>query len=1066
MEFVFRGGDGRLTTELRVGPGGDRLTLPFPVMRFHGESAAIVRSVRIVPAYGTEPAASGSALWLAGQWTPEIPQNGLRLREGLWWRPVGAIQVGRSELPPGRTHFDWTVSYQLDDGSTLMREATGGLTVDTTGDPGRLDVHEGWIALDYGTTTTSITMFDQKHQIVLLGLPRTQAAIIRRRLGELFEGGESEGIEFGLSVSEWRRMLEAAGNLLASASAPRLDPLTVARNVLHSDLYRLLIALERQVVESQRPELALGLHRLYSSAFAMPPIREQRLVSIPLHAEKETIASAVDVLSLQPLNVRMAADGIRLDSTEAGQAPVEVRYQPGLKQYIGASRPLPGLPPDHPHPVSTDDVLAAAWQCLLKDKVAKFCQDHPDEYSTKPITHAVVTYPTAAPPQTRLDVEKLARRIGLDRVVTDYDEATAAAMFYLMRDFAGDPAVGIEAYRARSRRDGAAQTWHRNILVVDIGGGTTDIALIGITLHDETDFESGKGRDVQGRYYVLRPTIRAKAGRAQLGGDRITLGIFNHLKATLADLLLTRDARIVQGEYPPFLSEGRYREKSLLSRVEDSKMEALRDDLIDAVIPTRWVKDPTDKQAVRQRFRLLWDEAEQAKTQQSVNEGDYLVRHVGELLNLSGKAKEAAQDLPDVTIAHAEISSIIEEVVRSAFDIGLNVVKRSLIRPSDGGPETLDTVMVSGGSSALPQIQRILREVFTGAGGDIQWNPMNVVYEPAFAKTGTSIGACWAEHVRRKGFDRARNARQRVGRGLTELHIDVDNLFHALPNTFVLDALDGQSWILFHIGAEFDQIGAAGGVEGRRRSEWVHTTEDLTVYRQPFSLEEKRDVWGNLNLATMRGELGEHWLDLARWQRRVKVQFEINERSLITAYFCEESGPAHIVGFDGVSPMTGLVEVGDDGVPVVQADIVVNPQSAGGMAAAGQVVFPRGARLTDRLVVGGSDRPVAGLISGALPKDVPVDGGWSFYRRDSTDPDRMVQIGRVMSAPEAGRMGPDIVAALDQDGRLTTTPSYPAYQQAKSMAEVLERPGAVLGYAMKPGTADIDERFDPFNGTH
>ncbi len=133
----------------------------------------------------------------------------------------------------------------------------------------------------------------------------------------------------------------------------------------------------------------------------------------------------------------MAADGHRPGgSAGAARAGGPVAAQPQAVP-PGSAWSLPGLPADHP--VTPDDVIAAAWASLMTEKVAKYCHDHPDEVSTKPITHAVVTYPTVSPPRIRQDVERLARRIGMRQVVTAYDEATAAAMFYLMRDFARRP---------------------------------------------------------------------------------------------------------------------------------------------------------------------------------------------------------------------------------------------------------------------------------------------------------------------------------------------------------------------------------------------------------------------------------------------------------------------------------------------------------------------------------------------------------------------------------------------------------------------------------------------------
>ena len=79
--------------------------------------------------------------------------------------------------------------------------------------------------------------------------------------------------------------------------------------------------------------------------------------------------------------------------------------------------------------------------------------------------------------------------IGFRRVVIKYDEAIAAAIFYLMREIGFDPSLGLEAFKVGCRHDNGA--WWRNVLVFDIGGGTTDLALVRLTL---TESRSVRGQ--------------------------------------------------------------------------------------------------------------------------------------------------------------------------------------------------------------------------------------------------------------------------------------------------------------------------------------------------------------------------------------------------------------------------------------------------------------------------------------------------------------------------------------------------------------------------------------------
>ncbi|MFD7709361.1 virulence factor SrfB [Streptomyces sp. NPDC059785] len=103
---------------------------------------------------------------------------------------------------------------------------------------------------------------------------------------------------------------------------------------------------------------------------------------------------------------------------------------------------------------------------------------------------------------------------------TRFDEAVAAALFFIMRDFGGDFGAGVEAFRARCRpTPGREHSWRQNILVVDIGGGTTDLAVINLQLRDGTpDPAPGQDTRFTGRLYVLTPTLLGSTGNCSWAG--------------------------------------------------------------------------------------------------------------------------------------------------------------------------------------------------------------------------------------------------------------------------------------------------------------------------------------------------------------------------------------------------------------------------------------------------------------------------------------------------------------------------------------------------------------------
>src|SRR5262249_55758360 len=149
------------------------------------------------------------------------------------------------------------------------------------------------------------------------------------------------------------------------------------------------------------------------------------------------------------------------------------------KRYLGARKSF-AVPLDGGLvPVTSDQLVQAAWAQLV-DLTNHWRGRNPAARSKGRFTRAVVTYPTVAPPSVRREVETLVRDLKFPDVVTDYDEAVAAALFYLHREFGGSLDLGPELFKARSRRD--KNKWFQNVLVLDVGGGSTDLALLQLTL--------------------------------------------------------------------------------------------------------------------------------------------------------------------------------------------------------------------------------------------------------------------------------------------------------------------------------------------------------------------------------------------------------------------------------------------------------------------------------------------------------------------------------------------------------------------------------------------------------
>src|SRR5262249_438447 len=130
----------------------------------------------------------------------------------------------------------------------------------------------------------------------------------------------------------------------------------------------------------------------------------------------------------------------------------------------------------------------------------------------------------------------------------------------------------------RSRRD--KNKWFQNVLVLDIGGGSTDLALLQLTLEEVDPFLPGENRGAGGRCYVIAPRLLGASGNTQLGAELTPLRVSRLLKAALADRLLgaVQDKHLESASLAGKIAQlseafvddsGRYKSGSLFSAITD-----------------------------------------------------------------------------------------------------------------------------------------------------------------------------------------------------------------------------------------------------------------------------------------------------------------------------------------------------------------------------------------------------------------------------------------------------------------------------------------------------------------
>ena len=287
------------------------------------------------------------------------------------------------------------------------------------------------------------------------------------------------------------------------------------------------------------------------------------------------------------------------------------------------------------------------------------------------------------------------------------DEATAAAFFHIHRRVFEQPGALVRFRYLHPRG--------LHALVVDCGGGTTDVVLVHATAPEPRN---------------LKLDILARTGLRGFGGDNITRAACRLAKAKLTVLL----ARVLQpatvsGLNPlPAVGPPDAAAAKLLVEKYLAKVEALRPALGGGAeyAPTRF--DPkvlsADSLARQAAFRALWQLAEELKRKLADGKPVKFTQLTPALLHketsalirlaLDGKPPAAAaqflQQLGEASVSPWEVDALIRSDV-DAVVAKCNRLMRDKLKPDASGvPPEVDWVVLSGNGARYPLVQKLLRE--------------------------------------------------------------------------------------------------------------------------------------------------------------------------------------------------------------------------------------------------------------------------------------------------------------------------------------------------------------------
>lgn len=974
----------------------------------------------------------------------------------------------------------------------------------------------GWFALDFGTSNSTVTLFDPIEVPIAEILPREQELRLRDRLAQWLSSPAAVALP-DVSVSEWEKFIADISKNL------EIEPHRLSE-VFESDRKEQFLEAIRQI------ELCLGnsdrfrravskkLYQIYHEVFRVPTLESQNLIPVVLDIDRRDteIKSELEVSQLIPLQLRMgreASDNRKkaiAQGTSTSLKEIISRFHHSPKRYFGQERSFPVILDGQEATINVNQLIQAAWGHLI-ELTEDYRQRARRRFSEGDFLTAVVTYPTVAPPVVRKEVKELVEQLGFDDVQTAYDEAVAVAIFFLWREFGGNLNIGIESFKTRCRQVG--NKWSQNVLVLDIGGGTTDLALIELTLEDKTpSFADNEDRGLGGRYYKLTPKLLGSSGHLQLGGELITLRIFRLLKVAIADFLLTAVTKgdlesdkledLINSELNErFLEQGQFKSGSLLRCLDKENPEgdvASKDalDTAEKVLPTRW------QQATQrlQTFYTLWEHSEAAKLklgQKPPTDASLLTftlseQQIGELLTQSG-VKFQIRDPSSIclTLECQQFERAAISPIKEAIGIAQGLMESRLhtkdITKDSSNTHKVDWLILSGKTCNLDLVQQQIYQEFSKSPYFV-WNPERITFVLEFTKLATSAGACYAEKLRRLRFD-PEESKELLRKGANQLEIDVKNLFYYLPCNFKRKTQSNDLLPIFNAGQELYQLSAWENV-AKVRTLWKGMQLTNIIYRQDYEDGDLR-LWGSFDGKSLMDKLQ---MEEKEFLTKIKVQFEIDQTLQFSVLLCQ-GNPHYLIDVSGIDVNSAISSSGDtaensalfaDGKlkwniavegphkGLNDGDIAINVLESATVDQpdAYHLVFEVGkdeskSLQTFHYLLDGVTQPGSGLISKPLPS-FPQAGQHTFYiyQTDAeTNSKKWIRIG-ALSKPDVTTDYPcQYRVSLDDKGILRMHAGEVPYWTSTNQ-ECLKEEGCIFRAELELQPNEVDKERDPFCGIH
>lgn len=547
-----------------------------------------------------------------------------------------------------------------------------------------------------------------------------------------------------------------------------------------------------KILQDIAPEIMYG----FESVIDSKTLESQRYFVLELdeNAGPSPIPSTLQIVSApntEDLNLLMeetkvdmgARVSLLLRSAASGGADIR-QFVISIKRYFGRDEVIEVVPAENsgsPIQFPADTLCRLAYRELLHRAIADIHRrsDAGQFQDAEWPCSMVATFPTSYPASLRRSLKEILTDLNIKEIDTRFDEATAAAVYYVWREVGADPVCAMNGLMARCRKDRHGRSY-QNILLYDLGGGTTDIALIQLLYEELPIFDEDADRGNGGRYFRITPRLLGTTGHRYIGGDLITLWLFRLIKTKLADCLLKliteknieapMDSPLSQAimNLPESLVENeadseappRYRPGSLLEWTSHPMQQMrqynnLNETLIDHLVPTRFATDASKTS----NFFTLWEMVEEVKkTMGTPVESDKtsgiatewpeeteldsgllfnFLQNNHPWLTEGGRIQ---QDDLRMSLTQQELTGISRDPIKQSLSLAVSLSKARLL--TQDHRDRIDRLILSGQSCNMQCVQVVANEVFRESDGVFDYDPANVRFDRDSAKTSVALGAC------------------------------------------------------------------------------------------------------------------------------------------------------------------------------------------------------------------------------------------------------------------------------------------------------------------------------------